>query len=84
MNNQDDLIDLVGFLSFFLGLQNLKENREQSAHNDIQSANENQAQFILNEINKKFDEQNNIIEDTNKKVEQILINILELKKHLIK
>ena len=48
-------------MSVFLALQNLQENREQSAHNDVQIANDNQAKLILTEINGKFAEQNKML-----------------------
>lgn len=50
-NNNSDILNIVSIL---LGLQNLQENREQSAQNDVQSANDKQAKYILDEINKKF------------------------------
>lgn len=55
---QDRFFDLLSVLSFVVGLQNLEENREQSKHNDIQLANDQQAQYILEELNRRFDEQN--------------------------
>lgn len=60
MNNGSGL-DLLNILSLIIGLQNLQENREQSAHNDVQTANNNQAKFLLEEINKRFEEQNIIL-----------------------
>ena len=42
--------ELLNVLSILLGLQNLQENREQSAHNDVQVANEQQAKLILEEV----------------------------------
>lgn len=59
-NNNGDLLNLVSIL---IGLQNLQENREQSEHNDIQSANDNQTKFLLDELNKKFDEQNKMLNE---------------------
>jgi hypothetical protein len=53
MSNQQ-LLDIISIMSFVLGLENLQENREQSKHNDVQSANEKQAQFLLEEMNKNF------------------------------
>ena len=38
--------DLLNIVSILIGLQNLQENREQSEHNDIQSANDNQAKML--------------------------------------
>jgi hypothetical protein len=60
MFNQQDG-NLLNILSVFLALQNLQENREQSAHNDVQIANDNQAKLILTEINGKFAEQNKML-----------------------
>lgn len=57
--------DLIGILSFVIGLQNLAENEQQSAHTealirqiDVDEANDKQARVLLAEIDKKFDEQN--------------------------
>lgn len=58
-NAQDG--NLLNILSVFLALQNLQENREQSAHNDVQIANDNQAKLILTEINGNFAEQNKML-----------------------
>lgn len=54
-------IDLISIVSFLVGLENLSENRQQSAHNDVQAANTKQAQFLLDELGKKFDEQNEML-----------------------
>lgn len=66
MNNQfpnqnNELINLINILSFMVGVENLSENRIQSAHNDVQIANDKQAEYLLNEINRRFDEQNKIL-----------------------
>lgn len=52
MNN-----NLVDILSLILQIENLQENREQSAHNDVQTANDKQAELILSEINRRLDKQ---------------------------
>lgn len=54
----DELFDLVSILSLVIGLQNLQENREQSAHNDVKSANEEQEKHLLQELRTMFEEQN--------------------------
>lgn len=59
MNNNSQ--DILNAISILLGLQNLQENRKQSEHNDVQMANDKQAEYLLNEINKKFNEQNLIL-----------------------
>ena len=70
MNNpyqdqNNELINLINILSFVVGLQNIQENRLQSAQNDVQAANDKQAHYILQEINRRFDEQNKILEEQN-------------------
>lgn len=63
MNEQSSNVnDLINILSFVIGMENLQENRQQSAHNDVQVANDKQAQYLLEEINKKFEEQNKILD----------------------
>jgi hypothetical protein len=64
-NKQWDFIDFVSLLSFALGYENLIENREQSRQNDVQSANDAQAQFLIQKLGEKFEEQN-------KKLDKIL------------
>lgn len=61
-NQNNELINLINILSFMVGIENLSENRIQSAHNDVQIANDKQAEYLLNEINRRFDEQNKILE----------------------
>lgn len=54
-------LDLLGLFSIYLGIVNLQENREQSAHNDVSSANDKQARYLLSELYNKFDEQNEML-----------------------
>lgn len=46
--------DIINAISLLLAVANLNENREQSAHNDVQTANDKQAEYLLQEINAKF------------------------------
>ena len=69
-NNGNDL-DILAVISVLLGMVNVQENRLQSAQNDVQSANDKQAQFLLNEINKKFDEQNEILNKIQKALDKM-------------
>lgn len=64
MNNQRqfDILDILNVFSFLIAIENLQENRDQSAHNDVQSANDQQAKYILDEISRRFEEQNAILE----------------------
>jgi hypothetical protein len=59
---QLDYIDIISILSFVVGLQNMQENREQSAHNDVSAANDKQAAFLLEEIGKRLDRQDAALE----------------------
>ena len=72
----NELIKLINILSFVVGLQNMQENRMQSAQNDVQGANDKQAKYLLNEINRRFDEQNKILEEQNRMLER-LIELME-------
>ena len=69
-NQNNELINLINILSFMVGIENLSENRIQSAHNDVQIANDKQAEYLLNEINRQFDEQNKML----KKILELLEN----------
>lgn len=60
---QFDALDMISVLSFMLGYQNLQENRQQSAHNDVSAANDKQAQFLLEELGRKFEEQNTMLRE---------------------
>lgn len=53
--------DIINALSLLLAVANLNENREQSAHNDVQTANDKQAEYLLREINTRFEEQNEML-----------------------
>lgn len=60
---QFDALDLISVLSFMLGYQNLQENRQQSAHNDVSAANDKQARFLLEKLSQKFEEQNSMLRE---------------------
>ena len=62
-NDKDELINLINILSFMVGLENMQENRLQSAQNDVQMANDKQASYLLQEINKQFQEQNDMLNE---------------------
>lgn len=70
MNNNE--LDILAVVSVLLGVQNLQENRQQSAHNDVQLANDKQAEYLLQEINRRFDEQNNILAKQNVMLENLI------------
>ena len=54
-------LDVLAVASFLLGYENLIENRQQSAHNDVAAANDKQSAYMLEELTKKFDEQNEML-----------------------
>lgn len=58
-----DALDIISVLSFMLGYQNLQENRAQSAHNDVSAANDRQAKFLIEELGRKFEEQNAMLRE---------------------
>lgn len=53
----------MGVWSLMLGYQNLQENREQSKHNDVSAANDQQAAYMLSELDRKFEEQNQMLRE---------------------
>lgn len=62
---QIDYGTLVGIFGLLIGLINLQENREQSAQSDelieqidVDAANDKQARLLLEELGRKFEEQN--------------------------
>lgn len=69
---QFDAIDIVSVLSLCLGWENLIENRAQSAQNDVSAANDKQAQFLLEELGRKFEEQNTMLRE--------ILEVLKLEK----
>ena len=71
-NDNNELINLINVLSFVIVYSNLQENRLQSAQNDVQSANDRQAEYLLNEINRRFDEQNKILDEQNRMLERLI------------
>ena len=60
---QFDALDIISVLSLLLGYENLMENRQQSAHNDVSAANDKQAKFLLEELGQKFEEQNAMLRE---------------------
>lgn len=68
---QFDSLDALGVASFLLGLENLMENRQQSAQNDVGAANDKQASYLLSEIGKRLDGQDRTLEAILNKLEQL-------------
>lgn len=68
-NNFGNLLDLISIL---LGYENLIENRQQSAENNISKSNQEQAKQILDDLHEQFNEQNKMLEYQNRLLEEIL------------
>lgn len=62
-NNPFGPMDLLSVISLFIGYQNLLENRSQSAQNDVNAANDRQAQHILSEVNARLDRQDEMLKE---------------------
>lgn len=72
-NNSDMAGNLLDLISVLVGLENLMENRQQSAENDVNSANQRQAKEILNDLHEQFDKQNAMLEYQNHLLEEIIL-----------
>lgn len=66
---QENFFNLINLLSFALGVENLQENRQQSAFNNVHTANDKQAEFLIGEIKAMFEEQNKKIDEILKRLE---------------
>lgn len=62
-DRQFNALDILTVASFLIGAQNLQENREQSTHNNVSAANEKQAEYLLQELTRKFEEQNAMLKE---------------------
>ena len=54
-------LDFLQIWSLMLAYQNLYENRAQNRANDVGAANDAQAKYLLEELGRKFDEQNEML-----------------------
>ena len=62
-SNNPNYSDLLNALSLILAVENLKQNEAQSQYNDVHKANDEQAELLLKEINKRFAEQDETINE---------------------
>lgn len=69
-NGQFDALDIISVASLLLGVENLYENRQQSAQNDVNAANDKQASFLLEEIGKRLDRQDKMLAEIMGKLEK--------------
>lgn len=72
MNQREfDFMDVISILSLALGYENLLENRQQSAQNDVGAANDAQAKFMLEEINRRFEDQNKVLAEIQQRLQSL-------------
>lgn len=62
-SGQFDAMDVLSVMSFLLGLENLQENRQQSAQNDVNAANDKQAKRLLDELGRRLDAQDAMLKE---------------------
>lgn len=77
-NNNNVTSDLLNLISIILGYENLMENRQQSADNNVEKHNRKQSDQILTDLHKQFDKQNEILKYQNRLLEQILKILKEI------
>ena len=71
-NGGDGEVDLLSIIGIILGYSNLIENRQQSAHNDIEKHNQEQEKHILDDLHREFEKQNKLLRYQNRLLHQIL------------
>lgn len=71
--SNDNFGNLLNLISILLGYENLMENRQQSAENNISKSNQEQAKQILDDLHEQFNKQNKMLEYQNHLLEQIII-----------
>lgn len=74
--SNDNFGNLLNLISILLGYENLMENRQQSAENNISKSNQEQAKQILDDLHEQFNEQNAMLGYQNQLLEEIL-NLLK-------
>lgn len=72
MCDNDNIGNLLNIFSILLGYENLIENRQQSASNNIQRSNQEQAKMLLDDLHAQFDKQNQMLEYQNSLLEKLL------------
>lgn len=75
MENRFEFSDILAVASIYLGMRNLIENEQQSdaqikilRQNDIGAANDKQAAYLLEELGRKFEQQNKLLQEILKAV----------------
>lgn len=71
-DNNNVASDLLNVISIMLGYENLMENRQQSAENNVARHNRKQSDQLLADLHEQFDKQNEMLRYQNDLLEQIL------------
>lgn len=71
-DNNNVASDLLNLISIMLGYENLLENRQQSAENNVAKHNRKQSDQLLADLHEQFDKQNEMLMYQNDLLEQIL------------
>lgn len=71
-NNNDVTGNLLDLISVMLGYENLIENRQQSADNNVEKQNRIQSDSLLQDLHEQFSKQNKILEHQNDLLNEIL------------
>ncbi len=81
--NELGFIDWINILSFIVGLKNYEENEIQSAktielirQNDIDRANNKQADLLLSALSIQFEQQNAMLKDMQQTLNKILEKVI--------
>lgn len=62
-NQNQNFMNAVDVVALLIGIMNLLENRQQSAQNDVNAANEREARYLLDELGKRLDTQDAMIKE---------------------
>lgn len=70
MDRQIEFADLLSIVSLYLAIRNLSENEAQSdaqikilRQNDVGAANDRQTSYLLEELGRKFNKQNQMLKE---------------------
>ena len=80
--NNDNFGNLLDLFSIILGYENLMENRQQTASNDVEKHKQKQTRIILNDFHEQFNLQNSMLKYQNSLLEKILKILKENKNEL--
>lgn len=73
MYQNQNFMNAVDLAALLIGIVNLQENRQQTAYNDVNAANELEARYILEQVNKRLDAQDAMLSK--------ILEILEMDKN---